>query len=389
MRRLLSVLFLLPLLLACGPALAHKPSDSYLSLRVDGREVSGQWDIALRDLDNVIGLDADGDGQLTWDEVRSRHADIAAYALSRLSLSADGAACQLHAGAQMLDQHTDGSYTVLPLRVTCAPFASARADVPTSGERRTAAPITHIAIGYKLFADVDAQHRGLLRVEHDGATVTGILGGDRPELDLPLAQLPRWRLFGDYVRHGIWHIWIGFDHILFLVSLLLPAVLVRKADGWQAAQDFRSAGLDVLKIVTAFTLAHSITLSLAALGMVSLPSRWVESAIAASVAIAAANNLVPVVRGKRWLAAFIFGLVHGFGFASVLADLGLPRGSLAAALVGFNAGVEIGQLAIVAAVLPLAYALRATWLYRRVLFAGGSCAIVAVAAMWLGERLYQ
>jgi hypothetical protein len=378
MRRLLLLLFLLPLLLACGPALAHKPSDSYLSLRVDGREISGQWDIALRDLDNVIGLDANGDGQLTWDEVRSRHVDIAAYALSRLTLSADGAACQLHAGAQMLDQHTDGAYTVMPLRVACPPSATA-----------VAAPITRIVVGYKLFSDVDAQHRGLLRVEHDGATVTGILGGDRPELDLPLAQLPRWRLFGDYVRHGIWHIWIGFDHILFLVSLLLPAVLVRKANGWQAAQDFGSAGQDVLKIVTAFTLAHSITLSLAALGMVSLPSRWVESAIAASVAIAAANNLVPVVRDRRWLAAFVFGLVHGFGFASVLADLGLPRGSLAAALVGFNAGVEIGQLAIVAAVLPIAYALRATWLYRRVLFTGGSGAIVALAAIWLGERLSQ
>lgn len=384
MRRLFLLLFALPLLLACWPALAHKPSDSYLSLRVDGREISGQWDISLRDLDNAIGLDADGDGQLTWDEVRSRHADIAAYALSRLSLSADGAACQFHAGPQMLDQHTDGAYTVLPLRVTCPPSASV-----TAAATATTAPITRIVVGYKLFADVDAQHRGLLRVEHDGATVTGILGGDRPELDLSLAQLPRWRLFGDYVRHGIWHIWIGYDHILFLVSLLLPAVLVRKADGWQAAQDFRSAGLDVLKIVTAFTLAHSITLSLAALGMVSLPSRWVESAIAASVAIAAANNLVPVVRSKRWLAAFVFGLVHGFGFASVLADLGLPRGSLATALVGFNAGVEVGQLAIVAAVLPLAYALRATWLYRRVLFTGGSGAIVVVAAMWLGERLYQ
>jgi hypothetical protein len=145
----------------------------------------------------------------------------------------------------------------------------------------------------------------------------------------------------------------------------------------------------VLRIVTAFTLAHSITLSLAALGVIALPSRWVESAIALSVLLAALNNLRPITHGRRWIAAFGFGLIHGFGFASVLGDLGLQKGALAASLVGFNLGVEIGQLAIVAAFLPLAWLARRSWFYRRVMMLGGSCLIMLVAAIWLGERVFD
>jgi hypothetical protein len=145
----------------------------------------------------------------------------------------------------------------------------------------------------------------------------------------------------------------------------------------------------VAKIVTAFTLAHLITLSLAALGIVSLPSRWIESAIAFSVVLDALNNLFPIVARGRWIAAFGFGLVHGFGFAGALQDLGLPSGSLALSLAGFNVGVEIGQLVIVAIFLPVAFALRSTWTYRRVLMAGGSAAIATMAGVWLIERAFE
>jgi hypothetical protein len=203
---------------------------------------------------------------------------------------------------------------------------------------------------------------------------------------LQVAAPSRWRQFSDYVRHGVWHIWIGFDHILFLVSLLLPAVLVRQEGRWQGRDTLRASVMDVLKIVTAFTLAHSLTLTLAALGALSLPSRLVESAIAASVVLAALNNLWPLVHRWRALVAFAFGLIHGFGFASVLADLGLPQGALVLSLVGFNVGVEVGQLAIVAAFLPLAYVLRRGLFYRRAVLAGGSALIAAIAMVWLAER---
>jgi hypothetical protein len=191
------------------------------------------------------------------------------------------------------------------------------------------------------------------------------------------------------VGEGVWHIWIGFDHILFLVALLLPAVASRVQGKWQALPAFKPAFWSVLKIVTAFTVAHSITLSLATLGVISLPSRWVESIIAFSVVVAALNNIFPLFSERRWAMAFLFGLIHGFGFATVLADLGLPQNALILALVGFNLGVECGQLAIVAGFLPLAFFLRHTWFYRRVVLFGGSILIAILAAVWLAERAFN
>ncbi len=362
------------LLVACLPAAwAHKPSDSYLRLEVQaGGAIAGRWDIALRDLDFALALDADGNGELTWGEVRARHADIAAYATQRLQVSVDDKACAVEVGPQQIDEHTDGNYSVLPLALRCDDAASPQA----------------LTLDYTLFAELDPQHRGLLNLVARGAARSAVLGGAQAQQRFELGAVDRWRQFVDYVREGVWHIWIGLDHILFLLSLLLPSVLAWQAAQrkWKPVQRFGEAFVDMLKVVTAFTLAHSITLSLAALGVIELPSRWVESVIAASIIIAALNNVWPRVIGRLWMVAFGFGLVHGFGFASVLADLGLPRDALVLALVGFNVGVELGQLAIVVLFLPLAYALRRTALYRRWVMVGGSVVIAALAAVWLVER---
>ena len=366
-RLVLCVLFLM----VSGAASAHKPSDSYLVLNVAGKEVTGQWDIALRDLDVAIGLDQDGNGALTWDEVRVRQDAISAYAMSRLALASGGAACPLHVTAMLLDNHTDGAYAVLRLQASCT------------------ADIKVLDANYRLLFDIDPQHKGLLRLTARGQTSTAIFTPDRPQQALQVEGASRWRQFGDYVLHGVWHIWIGFDHILFLLSLLLPAVLVYGAAGWQGRDTFRGSFIEVLKVVTAFTLAHSVTLTLATLGVVALPSRVVESAIAASVVLAALNNIWPVFERRRAIVAFAFGLIHGFGFASVLLDLGLPQAALLLSLVGFNVGVEIGQLAIVAVFLPLAFAARRTLLYRRVVLVGGSSVITLIALVWLFERVFD
>ncbi|MFC5511637.1 HupE/UreJ family protein [Massilia jejuensis] len=365
-------LLLLALVFSCAlPAQAHKASDSYLSLTVQGERIDGQWDIALRDLEMAIGLDANGDAAITWDEVRTRHEAIAAYALARLTLASGGQPCALNVTQHLIDNHTDGAYAVLRLQGACA------------------APVSTLDVGYNLLFEIDPQHKGLLRLTHGAATSSAIFAPDARAQALQVAAPARWRQFADYVRHGVWHIWIGFDHILFLVSLLLPAVLVRSSGQWQGRETLKASAIDVLKIVTAFTLAHSLTLSLAALGALSLPSRLVESAIAASVVLAALNNLWPLVHRWRALVAFVFGLIHGFGFASVLADLGLPQDALVVSLVGFNVGVELGQLAIVAVFLPLAYALRHGRFYRRVVFTGGSALIALLAAVWFTERAFD
>jgi hypothetical protein len=231
---------------------------------------------------------------------------------------------------------------------------------------------------------------GLLRVESGERTDAVAYTVDTPAHQFSLAGTEgRWRQWMTFVAEGIWHIWIGFDHILFLIALLLPAVFRRKENAWVSTDRFSPAAMNVLKIVTAFTVAHSITLSLAALEIVTLPSQWVESAIAASVVLAATNNLYPWFRDKGWLVAFGFGLIHGFGFANVLGELGLSRSTLAAALVGFNIGVEIGQLAIVAIFLPAAFLFRRTWFYRVLVFKAGSVVVILIAAAWMIERIFE
>ncbi len=362
---------LLLLGLACAlaqPAHAHKPSDSYLALTVQGEHIDGQWDIALRDLDFALTLDDNGDGQLTWNEISANRLAITTYALGALNLSTRQGACTIVPGDSLVDQHTDGAYNVLRFRATC----------PSA--------VDELTIAYGLFATIDPQHKGLLNLRQGSTTQTAIFEPGNARQSLSVSSPNSWRQFATYVREGVWHIWIGYDHILFLLSLLLPAVMLGKHGA--PSETLKESLIDVVKVVTAFTLAHSLTLTLASLSLISLPSRLVESAIAASVILAAVNNIYPLLRGKRPLAAFVFGLLHGFGFAGVLIDLGLPQGSLALSLFGFNVGVEIGQLCIVAVFLPLAFAVRATAFYRGVL-SGGSAVIAVLASVWLVERAFD
>jgi len=422
------------LLVAAAPfAWAHKASDAYVTLQVAGADVDARIDIALRDLDRDLDLDTNADDQLSWKEVRTRWPDIAALARTGLRLSADGTRCMpdaastplTDADAPALTSHSDGTYAVLRLQWHCA------------------APVQALSVDYDVFAKTDPTHRGIARVSRAGAASDGSApqlavlspgsGWHRLRLPaLPVAPAPEVATnmsaspapvampgtpapapayadaapppesaasaFLGFVREGIHHILIGYDHILFLLSLLLPAVWIRStvADPrtgvmrtrWLPSDNLRLALANVLKVVTAFTVAHSITLALSVLNVVNPPSRGVESIIAASVVLAALNNIWPLISEARWKLTFVFGLVHGFGFASALKDAGLAQGALVAPLVGFNVGVEIGQLCIVAGVLPLAWSLRGTRTYRGA-FAGGSLAIAAVASLWLVQRAFD
>ena len=344
----------------------------YLELTVDGAGTAGQWDIALRDLARAIGLDADQDGAVTWGELKLRQTAIADYALARLDLSAGGRRCRLRPRAHLVDRHSDGAYAVLRFAADCPE------------------PPRRLAIDYHLLFDIDPLHRGLVRVVDGPSVHAAVLSPEAPRLLLETGARPdRLGQLVSFGRQGAWHIWLGFDHILFLISLLLPAVLRRQDGHWQPVGTFGSALAEVVRVVTAFTIAHSLTLTLATLGLIALPARLVESAVAASVVLAALNNVWPLVQRHLWLLAFGFGLLHGLGFAGVLLDLGLPRDALVVPLLAFNLGVELGQLGIVALFLPLAFMLRETALYPQLMVRAGSTAIAAVAGVWLIERLFD
>lgn len=355
-----SLVLCLLLLLLPALAWAHKPSDGYLMLQTEG-EFSGRMDIALRDLEQAVGVDVDGDGAVTWGELKQREEAVWHYLVTGLQLAdAQGAPCALTPRDYLVSEHSDGTYASLSFGSECASPA---------------------ALSYGLLFDTDPLHRGLLQVSGAGGTATAVLSPDSPRYEFT-ASPSLWRLWADYVWQGIWHVVIGLDHVLFLLLLILPAVRSQ-----QAMRGVRAVVWDVAKVVTAFTIAHSITLSLATLGYLNLPSRWVEAGIAASVVLAAINNLYPILGRRRWLLAFGFGLIHGLGFASVLADLGLPTAVMALALVAFNVGVELGQLGLVALVLPLLLVVRDWRLYRGVLFPAGSALAGLVGVVWFVERV--
>ena len=361
-------MFYIALLLVVNQAQAHKASDSYLRLRIEGSQVQVQWDVALRDLQAVINLDGNTDGDISWGELRAQHDNIAAYVLAHITFTQDDQVCITHSPQQQVDQHSDGAYTVLFFTADCQ------------------TPVTKLAVNYQLFFDIDRQHRGLLQLENAGKIQSAIFSPDNKQQSFYWVDQNIMRQFSDYMAEGIWHISIGYDHILFLVALLLPVVLQRKNNAWQPASSFRGVVTETLKIVTAFTLAHSITLSLAATGTINMPSQLIEVAIALSVLLAALDNLVPIFRCPRWWVALGFGLIHGFGFATVLSELGLATHALIMSLLAFNLGVETGQLLIVAALLPVLFWLRQSTHYPRWMLGAGSLVCMLMATVWIIER---
>ena len=345
---------------------AHQTSDSYLAFWPTNNTIAGRWAIALRDFDHILTIDADKDGEVADDELVKTRPGIENYAISHLQIQIDGQIANLSVQSFDIEEHTDTFYAVLGVKLDR--FGS------------------DFLITYTLFHDVDPLHRGLFRFDLPSQTLTTIFSPREPTHRFTLSAPQPTADFARFVREGVWHIWIGFDHILFLIALLLPSVLKRESGQWLPLESPRVALLNVIKVVTAFTIAHSITPTLATLQWLTLPGRLVESVIALSVALAALNNIKAIFPERLWLVAFAFGLVHGFGFAGVLRELGLQGASLAWILFGFNLGVELGQLVIVLAFVPIAFALRQTNFYRRYILYGGSTLTAAIALIWFCER---
>lgn len=365
-------LLLVPLLLGMSVAAdAHKASDSYLWLKLDGATLSGRWDIALRDLDYAIGLDADGDAQITWGEVRAQQDAIAAYALSRLQVQRAGGACTLRSAELLIAEHSDGRYASLVLAGDC----------PDAG--------SPLAIDYRLLFDLDAQHRGLLNLEYgEAGTRTGIFAPERPQLSFDAVVGSGLGVFLQYLREGIRHVWTGADHLLFLAGLFVPAVLRRTRTGWQPVDRLGTALRETAGIVTAFTLAHAATLSLAATGAFSPPTRLIESLVAATVLFAGLNNLVPMVHRRLYLLAGGFGLVHGAAIAGALIELGLPASGRVWALLAFNLGVETAQLVLIAVIVPITFRYRHVAAFRNGVLVPSSAFVAIAGLAWLIQRAF-
>jgi hypothetical protein len=367
-RRLVAVLCLLGTVLAVWPARAHAPSTAQLRLERSTRGLAIRWDIAVRDLDAIARLDADADGAVTWGEIRARERDLRALARARLTLRDAGTGASLplaDGGPLALADHADGPYLVVRMAAPAAP---------------------RVEIAYALLFDVDALHTCLVRTESAGRATTRVLTRAAPTHVADFGDAGALSTLGAMIGAGIDHIARGTDHLLFLVTLLLPCVLLWSDGRWRPTPSLRQALVECVKVVTAFTVAHAVTLSAAVLGALAVPPRLVESAIAASIVIVAADNLRPVLRGDRSVAALGLGLLHGLGFSSALREIGLPRDDLALSLLGFNLGVEVGQIAVVAVVVPLAFALRATSFYRGPGLFGGSVAALSIGLAWLAER---
>jgi hypothetical protein len=362
---------LLLALLYCVAAHAHVASTGFLAIDAAGDQLRGSIELAVRDVELAVGADVDGDGRITWGELKRAYPRLTGYAADHLSLESNGSLCRLQFGNLKVHARIDGNYAWLPFAARCP-----------------AGPLRSLTVTYRFLDGIDPSHRGLLTLSAGGQVATAVLGGSTPISTVTLKQSAWWRATCDYFAAGVWHIWSGIDHLLFLLSLLLPAVLLRRGHRWEPVSTARPAFFSVLKTVTAFTLAHSITLSLAALDVVHLPSRLTESVIAASIIVAALNNIFPLVTEARARIAFAFGLLHGFGFASVLSEMGLPAGARIISLVAFNAGIEAGQLAVVVLVMPLVYLLRRRVLYRNALLPWGSGAIAALALLWFIQRAF-
>jgi len=354
---------------ARAPAEAHQTSVKYVDVALDGAIASVRLTVAPGDVTEPLGLPADARPALA-DVIAPPAGDrVAAYVQRWLAIGPDGAP-PCPPGPAAAGSDGDARFVVVTWRVACA------------GE------LGRIALDLRAFFAVDTRHEAIVTVHPPGEPGDAVVvrAGD-PVLHVHLGEPIG---LGGWIAAGVDHIWSGRDHVCFVIALLLVAMLVRQGDGWATRAPLATLRATAA-IITAFTLAHSLSLIAASLGWIRLPGRLVESLIAFSILYTAIEDIVKPDTRWRFALTFGFGLVHGLGFASVLAVM-LPPDHVIAPLLGFNLGVELGQLVIVLIALPLAW-LAARELgaerYRRRALPVIASAIGLIAIKWLIERVFD
>lgn len=363
------------------PAQSHARRENYVWVNIETNHVSGRFEINRNDLNTKLGVNLEVDDAVLLDEVKKTAPQVQAYLLENFALSFNGQKQSIHFLEPSVFQNT-GRFIQYHYRVEGVPEND----------------IVHIrdtVFLEKSFLKDDPLHRSVIVVAHNkfrnlefGEESSALVFGPHMrESDLNVADPPQLLVWKDFFYQGLLHIWIGFDHMLFLITLLLTAVLIIRDAAWQPVTRARDAFFNTIKITTVFTVSHSITLGLAVLGLVNVPIGPIEAIIAASIIVVALNNIFVFFSAHRWVLIFIFGLVHGLGFASALGDLQFRNVKIEKILIMFNVGVEIGQIAVVLLVLPVLFYLRKRRSYRTVIMPAISWLAVILASHWLGTRL--
>ncbi|MEO1635205.1 MAG: HupE/UreJ family protein [Cyanobacteria bacterium J06631_9] len=361
-------------------AFAHASGQSYLYFQVGEETLTTYVSAPIKGLNEVLALNLPTDRNVGDSEIEPLLPKIRSYVEQHIDIECPPQACTLT--YQRSDTIVTGGGQFLQLYYSIDGFET-RPDALQVGYDVILADKSHF-INFVLIdqnwktGTFNAEANIVLSYDKAGVVKT---------LDLSGGSL--FQGFSAIVKLGIEHIVEGIDHVLFLIALLLPSVVRRENGKWQPVGSFSTSFAYIVKIVTAFTVAHSITLGLATLQIVDLPSRLVESVIAASIGLAAVDIFYPIFKRRVWLIVFIFGLFHGFGFASVLGDLGVTSQYALLSLLAFNIGIELGQLAIIAVVFPLLYLLRKQILYPPLVLKAGGLLLGAISLYWLIERVFD
>lgn len=370
---------------------AHEPDHSYLYMRIYGEAIGGRVEFNGKDINRILGTSINE--ELQQSELSSYIGQLQEYIKSRVSFSSGGETYTIRFSEP----------EILPLDET-VDFLRCHFDLEGVPKKLP----EKLAIKYNALFDKVETHRGVMIIEYNWKAgivnnesfIAHAFGRGNEITELTLADKGILKGFWALIKLGVWHIWIGLDHILFIVALILPSVVRRRQEvgqptagaaddsyskNWFPVEKFKPAFFYILKIVTFFTIAHSITLALAALEIVNLPSRWVETIIAFSIGLAALHNILPIFKMKESVIAFAFGLFHGFGFASVLGEKGLSGDFMVLSLLGFNVGVELGQVLIICMIFPFLFLLRKQKIYPQIIFYG-SIILIFIALYWTIER---
>lgn len=361
-------------------AVAHAKGQSYLYFQVGEETLTTYVSAPIKDLNEVLALNLPTDRNVGDSEIEPLLPKIRSYVEQHVDIECPPQACTLT--YQRSDTITTGGGQFLQLYYNIDGFE-------TQPEA--------LEVGYDVILADKSEFINFVLIDQNWKTGTFnaeaniVLSYDEAgvvkTLDLSGGSL--FQGLAAIVKLGVKHIVKGVDHVLFLVALLLPSVVRRENGKWQPIGSFSTSFSYVVKVAIAFTVAHSITLGLATLQIVDLPSRFVESVIAGSIGLVAIDIFYPIFKHRVVQVIFLFGLFHGFGFASVLGDLGVTSQHSLLSLLAFNLGVELGQLAIITVVFPLLYLLRKQIFYPPLVLKAGGLLLGTISLYWLIERVFD